>query len=223
MQESEKENIVQWSDTCPSQHRDKRDSELIQMSSEKTGQQVTKGPTKTKTAECPTENPVAKPNTSRTTSEINTTNDSSEKSVRTDMKSVSSQTEESLYPRSAPTASELHCAYTQTEEEEEEEEEELDLVESPPASLIPSSEAAKSRDKMLFSGSFPIPSDPARLAERIRRNRTQLSAAFDDTEYEPYGLPEVVMRGNLPSWHTDCPNYQASITLGCVSNFGNAH
>ncbi|KAM7389877.1 hypothetical protein PAMP_023824 [Pampus punctatissimus] len=48
---------------------------------------------------------------------------------------------------------------------------------------------------MLFSSSFPIPADPARLAERIRRNRTQLSAAFDDTEYEPYGLPEVVMKG----------------------------
>ncbi|XP_062249682.1 centromere protein F isoform X3 [Platichthys flesus] len=205
--ESEKENIVQWSDTSPSQHKDKRDSGLIQMSSEKTGQQVTKGPTKTKTAECPTENPVGKPNISRTTSEINTTNDSSERSVRTDMKSVSSQTEESLCPRSAPTASELHCAYTQTEEEEEEEEEqELVLVESPPASLIPSSEGLKSRDKMLFSGSFPIPSDPARLAERIRRNRTQLSAAFDDTEYEPYGLPEVVMRGfaDIPSGPS-CP------------------
>ncbi|XP_035017162.2 centromere protein F isoform X2 [Hippoglossus stenolepis] len=202
--ESEKENIVQWSDTCPSQHKDKRDSELIQMSSEKTGQQVTKGPTKTKTAECPTENPVAKPNTSRTTSEINTTNDSSERSARTDMKSVSSQTEESLYPRSAPTASELHSAYTQTEEKEEKDE--LGLVESPPVSLIPSSEGAKSRDKMLFSGSFPIPSDPARLAERIRRNRTQLSAAFDDTEYEPYGLPEVVMRGfaDIPSGPS-CP------------------
>ncbi|CAB1433249.1 unnamed protein product [Pleuronectes platessa] len=176
--ESEKENIVHWSDTSPSQHKDKRDSELIQMSSEKTGQQVTKGPTKTKTAECPRENPVGKPNTSRTTSEINTTNGSSERSVRTDMKSVSSQTEESLCPQSAPTASELHCAYTQTEEKEEEEEQELVLVESPPASLIPSSEGLKSRDKMLFSGSFPIPSDPARLAERIRRNRTQLSAAF---------------------------------------------
>lgn len=52
-------------------------------------------------------------------------------------------------------------------------------------------------NQVLFSGSFPIPADPARLAERIRRNRTQLSAAFDDTEYEPYGLPEVVMKGTL--------------------------
>lgn len=111
------------------------------------------------------------------------------------MTSVSSQTEESLYPHAAQTASELHCAYTQTEEEEEEEEE----VDSPPISPIPSSLGAESGVKMLFSGSFPIPSDPARLAERIRRNRTQLSAAFDDTEYEPYGLPEVVMKGNFIS------------------------
>nr|XP_019958536.1 PREDICTED: centromere protein F-like [Paralichthys olivaceus] len=203
--ESEKENIVQWSDTCPSQHKDKRDTEVIQMSSDKTGQQVAKGPTKTKTAECPAENPAAKPNPSRTTNEINTTNDSSERAARTDMKSVSSQTEDSLYPRSAPAASELHCAYTQTEEEEEEEEED-EFVESPPVSPIPSSKGAKSGDKMLFSGSFPIPADPARLAERIRRNRTQLSAAFDDTEYEPYGLPEVVMKGfaDIPSGPS-CP------------------
>lgn len=111
------------------------------------------------------------------------------------MKSVSSQTEDSFYPRSAPTASELHCAYTQTEEEEEQDEEES--VESPSVSPIPSPEGAELGDKMLFTGAFPIPADPARLAERIRRNRTQLSAAFDDTEYEPYGLPEVVMKGNF--------------------------
>lgn len=66
-------------------------------------------------------------------------------------------------------------------------------VESPPVS--PPAWAPESGNQVLFSGSFPIPADPARLAERIRRNRTQLSAAFDDTEYEPYGLPEVVMKG----------------------------
>ncbi|XP_034398959.1 centromere protein F isoform X2 [Cyclopterus lumpus] len=85
----------------------------------------------------------------------------------------------------------------QTEEEDEEE-----LVVSP----VPSSEGAGLGDRVLFTGSFPIPTDPARLAERIRRNRTQLSAAFDDTEYEPYGLPEVVMKGfaDIPSGPS-CP------------------
>ncbi|AWP11952.1 putative centromere protein F-like [Scophthalmus maximus] len=205
-EESEKENqkinLIQRSDTCPPQHKENRDTELIHKSLEKTGQRVTKGPNETKTTECHTGNPVANPNASRTTSEMNTSSDSSEKAIRTEMTSVSSQTEESLYPHAAQTASELHCAYTQTEEEEEEEEE----VDSPPISPIPSSLGAESGVKMLFSGSFPIPSDPARLAERIRRNRTQLSAAFDDTEYEPYGLPEVVMKGfaDIPSGPS-CP------------------
>lgn len=173
------------------------------MSSEKMGQpHATKdahkvtGPKRTKSAECYTGNPEAKPDASRATNDINPNNDSSDRYVRAEMKSVSSQTEESLYPCSAPTASELYCAYTQTEEEEKDEEE---LVESPPVSPVPLCEGAKLRDKMLFSGSFPIPADPAHLAERIRRNRTQLSAAFDDTEYEPYGLPEVVMKGNFVS------------------------
>ncbi|XP_039975503.1 trichohyalin isoform X2 [Xiphias gladius] len=214
---SEKENheisFLQWSDTCPTQHNDKRDTELVQMSSEKTGQQhVTKdlhkvsGPNKTKTTECHTGNPEAKPKASRATDEINTAHDS-DRPVRTEMKSVSSQTDERLYPCSAPTASELHCAYTQTEEGEEEEEvDEEELLDSPPVSPVPLFEGAESRDKMLFSSSFPIPADPARLAERIRRNRTQLSAAFDDTEYEPYGLPEVVMKGfaDIPSGPS-CP------------------
>ncbi|XP_072293753.1 uncharacterized protein [Eucyclogobius newberryi] len=59
---------------------------------------------------------------------------------------------------------------------------------------------------VMLSTAFPIPADPARLAERIRQNRTQLSAAFDDTEYEPYGLPEVVMKGfaDIPSGPS-CP------------------
>lgn len=208
IQESEKENqdinLLHQSTACQTQYKEKRDTEVIQMSSEKMGQHITKdshkvsGPKQTKTAECFTGNPEAKPDASRATNETNTTNDSSDRDVRTEMKSVSSQTEESLYPCSAPTASERHCAYTQTEEEEEEDDEE-ELMESPPVSPVPLSERAELGDKMLFSGSFPIPADPARLAERIRRNRTQLSAAFDDTEYEPYGLPEVVMKGNFIS------------------------
>lgn len=200
--ESEKENqeisFLQQSDTCPTQHKEKRDTELLQTSSEKTGQQhITKDPHKVSKSQIrpKSETPEAKPNTSRATNEINTTNDSPERDFRTETRTVSSQTEESLYPCSPPTASELHCAYTQTEEEEEEEEDDEELVDSPPVSPVPLSGVAESGDKMLFTSSFPIPADPARLAERIRRNRTQLSAAFDDTEYEPYGLPEVVMKG----------------------------
>ncbi|XP_030075134.1 centromere protein F [Microcaecilia unicolor] len=37
--------------------------------------------------------------------------------------------------------------------------------------------------------------DPAIIVARIRRQREQMSLAYDDTEYEPYGLPEVVMKG----------------------------
>lgn len=212
--ESEKENqeinLLHQLNTCQTQHKEKRDTEVIQLSSEKTGQpQTTKdspkvsGPKQNKSTECFTVNHEAKQEASRATNKIKTTSDSSDRYVGTEMKSVSSQTEESLYPRSAPAVSELHCAYTQTEEEEEEEEE---LVESPPVSPVPLSQGAELGEKVLFSGSFPIPADPARLAERIRRNRTQLSAAFDDTEYEPYGLPEVVMKGfaDIPSGPS-CP------------------
>ncbi|XP_070693100.1 centromere protein F isoform X2 [Pempheris klunzingeri] len=206
--ESEKENqdinLLHQSNTCQTQNKEKRDTEVIQVSFEKTGQQrVAKdsqkvsGPKQTKTAECFMGNPETKPGTSRVTS------DSSDRDFRTEMRSVSSQTEERLHPSSPPTASELHSAYTQTEEEDEDEEE---LVESPPVSPVALCEQEEIGDKMLFSGSFPIPADPARLAERIRRNRTQLSAAFDDTEYEPYGLPEVVMKGfaDIPSGPS-CP------------------
>ncbi|XP_062281959.1 centromere protein F isoform X2 [Scomber scombrus] len=195
--ESEKENqeisFLQRSDSCLAQHKEKRDTQLLQTLSEKTGQQhitkVSKSQIRPKT-----ETPEAKRNASTAVNEIYTTSDSSERDFSVETRSVSSQTEESLYPRSPPTASELHCAYTQTEEEEKEGEDE-ELVESPPVSPVPLSEASEARDKILFSSTFPIPADPARLAERIRRNRTQLSAAYDDTEYEPYGLPEVVMKG----------------------------
>ncbi|XP_036932274.1 centromere protein F isoform X2 [Acanthopagrus latus] len=212
--DSEKENqeitLSRQSNICQTQQKQKTESEVVQMSSEKTGQQqVTKdshkvsGPKQTKTAECHMGNPDA----SRLTNEIKNNIDYSKGDVRTEMKSTSSQTEESLYPRSSLPAPELHCAYTQTEEEEEEEEDDEDeSVESPPVSPVPLREEPVSADKILFSGSFPIPADPARLAERIRRNRTQLSAAFDDTEYEPYGLPEVVMKGfaDIPSGPS-CP------------------
>ncbi|XP_010896678.2 centromere protein F [Esox lucius] len=114
------------------------------------------------------------------------------------LRSASTQTEEEAagvrVPPSTPSAvPETQHQYTQTEEEDEE------PTESPPMSPVRISQAEG--DRMLFSGSFPIPADPARLAERIRRNRSQMSAAYDDTEYEPYGLPEVVMKGfaDIPS------------------------
>lgn len=69
----------------------------------------------------------------------------------------------------------------------------------------------------VFSGSFPLPADPARLAERIRHSRSQLSAAFDDTEYEPYGLPEVVMKGEWrkpPCSTSECVVQQTSAASG---------
>ncbi|XP_023137769.2 centromere protein F isoform X1 [Amphiprion ocellaris] len=204
-QESEKENqeinFLQRSDACPTQHKLKRDTELIQISSDKISQQhiakdlhKVSGPNLTSGGK-----PETKTNPSRATNEINTISNCPERGVKLEMKNVSSQTEESLCPCGVTTV----CANTQTEEEEENEEE---LVDSPPVPPVPLSEGTAAEDKMLFSGSFPIPADPARLAERIRRNRTQLSAAFDDTEYEPYGLPEVVMKGfaDIPSGPS-CP------------------
>ncbi|XP_068445039.1 centromere protein F [Clinocottus analis] len=212
VQESEKENheitFLHQLNTCQTHQKEMRDTEVLQILFEKAGQpHATKDSTKvsrpkqTKSAECITRNPEAISDASRSTNEVQTTRDSSDNDVRTEMRCASSQTEDSLHLHSTPTTSDLHCAYTQTEEEDEEE-----LMDSPPVSSVPSSEGAGLGDKVLFTGSFPIPTDPARLAERIRRNRTQLSAAFDDTEYEPYGLPEVVMKGfaDIPSGPS-CP------------------
>lgn len=148
------------------------------------------GPEPTKSA--PLDNPEDTPDASLLTNEI-TTKDSSDRAFRTGRRSVSSQTRDSYYPRAASATSGFQSTYTQTEEEEDEDEDVS--VESPPVS--PPAWGLEPGNQVLFSGSFPIPADPARLAERIRRNRTQLSAAFDDTEYEPYGLPEVVMKGTL--------------------------
>ncbi|XP_028272074.1 centromere protein F-like isoform X1 [Parambassis ranga] len=202
--ESEKENqdinVLQWSEACPAQYND---TELVQMSSEKmTQQHVTKHPHKSSgpnpsKAQCYSGRPGATPNVSRATSIVSISPD---RDVKMEMKSVSSQTEESLYHHDVPTV------YVSTQTEEAADDKEEELVESPPVSPVLLTEGAESGDKMLFSGSFPIPADPARLAERIRRNRTQMSAAFDDTEYEPYGLPEVVMKGfaDIPSGPS-CP------------------
>ncbi|XP_026186422.1 centromere protein F isoform X2 [Mastacembelus armatus] len=211
--ESEKENLsisfIPQSETCSASYKEERGADLV-LSLDKWDQQhdakdlyEVPGISEIKTAECHTGNPETEPISSSPAKEINTTSDSSDRDFRPEMKSVSSQTEESLCPRSAQTASELQCVSTQTEEEEDVREE---LMDSPPVTSALLSEGTESGDNMLFSGSFPIPADPARLAERIRRNRTQLSAAFDDTEYEPYGLPEVVMKGfaDIPTG-ASCP------------------
>ena len=108
-------------------------------------------------------------------------------------RSAATQTHDSPPPPAAGPP--LHHACTQTEEASKEEAKEE--AGAPPLSWAP-------RGGLSLSGSFPIPGDPARLAERIRRNRSQLSAAFDDTEYEPYGLPEVVMKGE---WKTPLATY----------------
>ncbi|KAF7667601.1 hypothetical protein LDENG_00053480 [Lucifuga dentata] len=200
--ESEKENVeMNFSKSSSVQHKEKKLVELIQMSSDKTSQQLTakdchriSAPKQLKTAACHSGDLQGKPDVAKATDALNTTSGTSERDGWRKM-NATTQTEERLYPLLL----ERHHVYTQTEKEEDEE-----LAVSPSISLTPLSEAMG--DKMLFSSNFPIPADPARLAERIRRNRTQLSAAFDDTEYEPYGLPEVVMKGfaDIPSGPS-CP------------------
>ncbi|XP_028315114.1 centromere protein F isoform X1 [Gouania willdenowi] len=119
------------------------------------------------------------------------------KTLASEEASIKEPTDRNVRSISSQTDSLNICAATQTDKE---------VVESPPLSPVSAPEGAESQQPLLFTGSFPIPADPARLAERIRRNRTQLSAAFDDTEYEPYGLPEVVMKGfaDIPSGPS-CP------------------
>lgn len=184
IQESESENS-EMSNSC--QHKENTAS---QVSSERTSHQhLSKESRPEATKLVNLERPEDTPDAPSSTSEV-TSKDSVDRAVRTGRRSVGSQTEDAFGPQAPPAASELQCVYTQTTEEDEDEDV---CVESPPVS--PPAWGPESGNQVLFSGSFPIPADPARLAERIRRNRTQLSAAFDDTEYEPYGLPEVVMKG----------------------------
>lgn len=121
--------------------------------------------------------------------------------VRREVKSAATQTEENAPHQQLTTLD----ATTQTDDgrqAEEEEEEEDEVMDSP----CPSPEAAAESEKKLLSSAFPIPANPVHLAERIRRNRNRMSAAYDDTEYEPYGLPEVVMKGQ-----TVCPLFSPFI------------
>ncbi|KAG5853084.1 hypothetical protein ANANG_G00069360 [Anguilla anguilla] len=134
-----------------------------------------------------------------------------EGSVSKELRSMATQTDgdsrgvEQVRPGPPAGGGEIKHSSTQTEPAEIQDEdpntsnEELEQNSySPPLSPMLAPEGGTGP---LFSGSFPIPADPARLAERIRRNRSRISAAFDDTEYEPYGLPEVVMKGfaDIPS------------------------
>ncbi|XP_053361917.1 centromere protein F [Clarias gariepinus] len=138
------------------------------------------------------------------TLEITGITSSTDKVGLKEVKSVCTQTnrekvEDFGSPQQKPVV--LHVS-TQTNGEqtirtEERKVENDDCTKSPPLSPP----AASETERLLFSGSFPIPANPAHLAERIRRNRSRMSAAYDDTEYEPYGLPEVVMKGfaDIPS------------------------
>ncbi|XP_016431752.1 centromere protein F isoform X2 [Sinocyclocheilus rhinocerous] len=118
--------------------------------------------------------------------------------VRTGVKSVSTQTEESqdliLGDKQPP----VH-ACTQVDGEQLETVEDKghkEPADSPPLAPTPQSVTKQ----LLLSSAFPM-NDPAHLAERIRQNRSRMSVAYDETEYEPYGLPEVVMKGfaDIPS------------------------
>lgn len=111
---------------------------------------------------------------------------------RTEVKSVSTQTEKSqeldLRDRHSP----IH-ACTQTDGEQlktEQDEGNKEPADSPPLFQAPQTVT----NQLLLPSMFPM-SNPAHLAERIRQNRSRMSAAYDETEYEPYGLPEVVMKG----------------------------
>ncbi|XP_058653429.1 centromere protein F isoform X2 [Onychostoma macrolepis] len=115
--------------------------------------------------------------------------------VRTEVKSVSTQTEESQELILGDKQPPVHIC-TQTDAEQPETVEDKEPAVSPPLSSTPQSVT----NQMLVSSVFPM-NDPAHLAERIRQNRNRMSVAYDETEYEPYGLPEVVMKGfaDIPS------------------------
>lgn len=119
-------------------------------------------------------------------------------SNRTEVKSVSTQTEQSRELDLRDKHSPIH-ACTQTDGEQLEMAQ--DEGDREPVDPLPLSSAPQTvTNQLLLSSVFPM-SDPAHLAERIRQNRNRMSAAYDETEYEPYGLPEVVMKGfaDIPS------------------------
>ncbi|XP_056625653.1 centromere protein F isoform X2 [Triplophysa dalaica] len=116
-----------------------------------------------------------------------------------EVQSVSTQTEESEELSDTTVKRSLVHTGTQTDTVQLETDEEEGHEGS--AESVPLSRTLQTvTNQLLLSKAFPM-SDPAHLAERIRQNRNRMSAAYDDTEYEPYGLPEVVMKGfaDIPS------------------------
>lgn len=112
-----------------------------------------------------------------------------------EVQSVSTQTEESAELTDTTAKCSLVHTSTQTDNvqlQTDEDEGHEEPADSPP--LSPTLQSVT--NQLLLSKAFPM-SDPAHLAERIRQNRNRMSAAYDDTEYEPYGLPEVVMKGEI--------------------------
>ncbi|XP_016381082.1 centromere protein F-like [Sinocyclocheilus rhinocerous] len=118
--------------------------------------------------------------------------------VRTEVMSVSTQTEESQELILGDKQPPVHACTQKDGDQLETVQDKGDKepADSPPLSLTPQSVT----NQLLLSSMFPM-NNPAHLAERIRQNRSRMSAAYDETEYEPYGLPEVVMKGfaDIPS------------------------
>ncbi|XP_016305703.1 centromere protein F-like isoform X2 [Sinocyclocheilus anshuiensis] len=118
--------------------------------------------------------------------------------VRTEVKSVSTQTEESQELILGDKQPPVHACTQKDGDQLETVQDKGDKepADSPPLSLIPQSVT----NQLLLSSVFPM-NNPAHLAERIRQSHSRMSAAYDETEYEPYGLPEVVMKGfaDIPS------------------------
>lgn len=178
------------SKTNPAQHREKRQAELKQMPSDKAVQEQSSKSARKAAAPKQARAAERQGDTEARPDQTHTATDPSQRDQWT-RASVTTQTDQSLDPHRAALGPERHHAYTQTEGEEGK------GSSSAPVSPSPALPAPSSLAGLAGTSTFPIPADPAQLAERILRNRTQLSAAFDDTEYEPYGLPEVVMKGDI--------------------------
>ncbi|XP_051945317.1 trichohyalin-like isoform X3 [Xyrauchen texanus] len=136
---------------------------------------------------------------------------------RMEVREVSTQTEESRDLRFfSGTLEKQPLLHTSTQTDGAELETEEDYNEPAVSPLLPPTPQSVT-NQLLFSKAFPV-IDPAHLAERIRQNRNRISAAYDDTEYEPYGLPEVVMKGfaDIPSGLA-CPYVLRRGLLGTVA------
>ncbi|MBN3281998.1 CENPF protein, partial [Polyodon spathula] len=129
--------------------------------------------------------------------------------LRVEVSTAGTQTEaeESGLGNSATVSKEVRTAETQTDWR-------LGETERP-------GEGGRTEGHQLVAQAFPWEANPAEIAERIMRKRSRVSVAFDDTEYEPYGLPEVVMRGfaDIPSGPA-CPYVLRRGLLGTALQTG---